>query len=265
MTKSGTQRDGVEIEASLFPPPRRHVNLRSNSMQASLCIQRVVLFSVLAAAVLQTVSCARVATTPKSGMLPATPEPAFPPALPGEKTPGCDHVLAVLRALQDYANGLSAQRVTFEFTEAEINEYLAYSLRVKPRPGVNRLAVRFFPDNEISVLATIDFAGVQKWNEWLIPETLRSALSAPRPVQVDIKFQASGGFATFKLKNVSGPGDTVIPKTVMEWIIEAIAVHQPEWYDTTRGIPLPSRLQRIWTAQQSISGYVAQPHLPRTE
>jgi len=42
-------------------------------------------------------------------------------------------------------------------------------------------------------------------------------------------------------------------------------VHQPEWYDTTRGIPLPSRLQWIWTAQQSISGYVAQPHLPRTE
>ena len=93
-------------------------------MQASLCIQRVVLFSVLAAAVLQTVSCARVATTPKSAMLPATPELAFPPALPGEKTPGCDRVLAALQALQDYANGLRAQRVTFEFTEAEINEYL---------------------------------------------------------------------------------------------------------------------------------------------
>src|SRR5665811_2024511 len=78
-------------------------------MQASLCIQRVVLFSVLAAAVLQTVSCARVAAAPKSAMLPATPELAFPPALPGEKTPGCDRVLAALQALQDYTNGLRAE------------------------------------------------------------------------------------------------------------------------------------------------------------
>ena len=234
-------------------------------MRTSFLYRRVMLFSVLAAAVFQTVSCARVAAAPKSAMLPATPELAFPPALSGEKTPGCDRVLAALQALQDYANGLRAQRVTFEFTEAEINEYLAYSLRVKPRPGVNRLAVRFFPDNEISVLATIDFAGVRKWNEWLIPETLRSALSAPRPVHADIKFQASGGFGTFKLKNVSGPEDTIIPKTAMDWIIQAIAVHQPEWYDTTRAIPLPFRLQRIWTAKQSISGDVAQPPLPRTE
>src|ERR1035437_9271191 len=118
-------------------------------MQTSFLYRRVILFSLLAAAVFQTVSCARVATTPKSAMLPATPEPAFPPALPGEKTPGCDHVLAVLRALQDYANGLSAQRVAFEFTEAEIDEYLAYSLRVKPRPGLYQIPgvrrLRHFP------------------------------------------------------------------------------------------------------------------------
>ena len=234
-------------------------------MPTSFLYRRVTLFSLLAAAVFQTVSCTRVATTPKSVILPATPDPAFPPVLSAEKTPGCDHVLATLRALQDYANGLRAQRVAFQFTEAEIDEYLAYSLRLKPRPGVSRLAVRFFPDNQISVLALIDFGGVRKWNDWLIPETLRSALNAPRPVQVDIKFQASGGFGTFQLKNVSGPGDTVIPKTAMEWIIQAIAVHQPEWYDTTRGIPLPFRLQRISTATQSISGDMGQPRLPGTQ
>jgi hypothetical protein len=241
------------------------LTLGSNSMPTSFLYRRLTVFSLFAAAVFQTVSCARVATTPKSVMLPATLEPAFPPVLPGEKTPGCDRVLAALQALQDYANGLRAQTVAFQFTETEIDEYLAYSLRVKPRPGVSRLAVRFLPDNEISVLALIDFAGVRKWNEWLIPETLRSALNAPRPVQVDLKFQASGGFGTFTLKNVSGPGDTIIPQTAMEWIIQAIAVHQPEWYDTTRSIPLPFHLQRIRTANQSISGDMGQTPPPRTE
>jgi len=230
----------------------------------ALLYRWVALLSVVAVAALTSVSCAGGAATPKSAMLPASPEPAFPPTLPDRRTPGSDHVLAVLQALQNYANGVRTQRVTFEFTESEVNEYLAYSLRTKPRPGVSRLAVRFSPDNEISVLAMIDFASVQKWNEWLVPAALRSALSTQHPVQVDITFQASDGFGTFKLKNASGPGDAVIPKAAMEWIIEAIAVHQPEWYDTTSSIPLPFRLQRIWTANHTISGDVMQPGAPRT-
>lgn len=222
-------------------------------MQA-LLYRREVLFSALLIAVLVDSSCAGVATTPKP-VLPITSELILPPALPGEKTEGCEHVLKVLRDLQDYTNGRRAQRVTFEFTEDEINEYLAYSLRIKPRSGVKGLAVRFFPDNEVSALATIDFASVQKWIDWLIPDALRPALlGAQRPVQVDIKFQASDGYGTFKLKNVIGPGSATIPKATMEWIIEAIALHQPEWYDTTRDISLPFHLQRIWTSKQSLFG-----------
>jgi len=220
----------------------------------ALLYRRGVLFSVLFVLVLQASSCTGVATTPKS-VLPTTSELIPPLAPSGEKTKGCEHVLQVIQALQDYTHGRRTQKVTFEFTDDEINEYLAYSLRIKPRSGIKGLAVRFFPDNEVSALATIDFAGVQKWNDWLIPEALRPALlGTQRPVQVDIKFQATDGFGTFKLKNVSGPGDAVIPKAAMEWIIEAIALHQPEWYDTTRDISLPFHLQRIWTSKQSLFG-----------
>lgn len=218
--------------------------------------RREALFSVLAVVVLQAVSCVPVTPNTKSSMLPSTPAPVF---LSGEKTPGCDHVLKVLQALQDYAAGKRTDRVAFEFTEAEINEYLAYSLRLKPRLGVRGLSAHFSPDNEVSVLANIDIADVQKWNDWLIPETLRPALETPRPVQVDLKFKASDGFGTFQLKNVVGPGDVAIPKAVMEWIIQAIALHQPEWFDTTRDIALPYRLQRIWTGKQSLSGDMKEP------
>ena len=221
-------------------------------MQTPLC-RRAALFSVLVAAIFLA-ACAPVAMNPKSDLLPGTPGPALPPALSGEKTPGCDHILKVLHTLQDAANGQRKDAVTFEFTEAEVNEYLAYSLRIKPRLGVSGLAVRFFPDNEISVLAKIDFAGVRKWNDWLIPATLLPAFDDPRPVQVDLKFQASDGFGTFKLKNVIGPGNVVIPKPAMEWILQAIALHQPEWYDTSKDIALPFHLQRVWTAKQALLG-----------
>jgi hypothetical protein len=208
---------------------------------------------VWAAVVLLAISCARVPTTPGLALLPNAPAPTLP-ALSGEKTPGCDHVLAVLRSLQDYANGVRAYKVSFEFTEAEINEYLAYSLHIKPRSGVRALAVRFLPDNNVSVLALIDFAGVQKWNTWLVPETLRAGLYSERPIQIDLKFKASDGFGTFKLTNVVGPGGAIISNAAMEWIIQAIALHQPEWYNTTRDIQLPFGLQEIWAGKQSLFG-----------
>jgi hypothetical protein len=242
-----------EIAIVFFHTPNVMLYLRSKLFMQELLCRRAVLFSVALLVALQA-SCARVATNPKA-VRPTTSELILPQALPGEKTQGCDHVLRVLHALQAYTSGQSTQRVAFEFTEAEINEYLAYSLRIKPRVGVKGLAVRFFPDNEISVLAAIDFAGVQKWNDWLIPATMRPALlDGQRPVQVDIKFQAADGSGSFKLKDVIGPGNAVIPKAAMEWIIRAIALHQPEWYDTTSDISLPFSLQRIWTATQSLFG-----------
>jgi len=189
-------------------------------------------------------------------MLPATANQILPTGITGERTPGCDHILQVLQDLWAYTRGQRARKVAaFQFSEAEVNEYLAYSLRVKPRVGIQALAVRLFPDNEVSVLATIDYAGIQKWNDWLVPDALRPALlSARHPVQVDLTFQATDGFATFKLKHVIGPGDVVIPIPAMEWIIQAIALHQPEWYDTSKEISLPFHLQRIWTGEQSLHG-----------
>lgn len=221
--------------------------------QPSLSRRAVLLFSLLLF-VLQASSCVEVAPASKS-VLPTTSNPILPRSLSGEKTASCDHVLKVLQALQDYSNGRRTQGVSFEFTEAEINEYLAYSLRIKPRAGVKDLSVRFFQGNQVSAFARIDFSGVEKWNGWLIPGALRpTLLSMEAPAQIDFKFQASDGFATFQLKNAIGPGNAVIPKNVMEWIIQAIALHQPEWLDTTEDISLPFRLQKIWTAEQSLSG-----------
>ncbi len=206
----------------------------------------------LIVAVLQAVSCAPVVT--KSSALPAAPSPTLPPALSGDKTRGCDHILNVLQILQAYSNGQRANKVTFQFSEVEINEYLAYSLRIRPRSGIGRVAIHLLPENQVSVLTVIDFADVQKWNDWLVPEALRPALSVQRPLQVDVSFRAIDGFGTFELKNVIGPGNIMISKTTMKWILEAIALHQPEWYDTTQEIPLPFHLQRIWTGNQSLSG-----------
>ena len=120
----------------------------------------------------------------------------------GEDTAGVRHVLAVLKSLQSPDRG--GRRVSFEFSEAEMSEYLAYSLRVTPRPGIRKLSVRLNRDNAFSVRTVMDFTAIRKWHPWILPDALKAMASSEPVVEMDMKFEAHDGYGTFKLKSVGG-------------------------------------------------------------
>jgi hypothetical protein len=161
------------------------------------------------------------------------------------------HVQSVLQSLQ--SPDRAGQRVTFQFTEAELNEYLAYSLRVTPRPGIRKLAVRLLPDDAFTVRAILDFTAIEKWNSWIVPDALKAIAGTQPLVEMEVKFQAQDGRGTYKLKSVGGPAGTLLADAV-SWVIQAIGLHQPEYYDTANPIPLPFGINRIRTAQGTVSG-----------
>jgi hypothetical protein len=169
----------------------------------------------------------------------------------GEETAGVRHVLAVLKSLQ--SPDRASRRVTFKISESEINEYLAYSLRVTPRPGIRKLSVRLNPDNAFSVRTVMDFTAIQKWHPWILPDALKAIASSEPVVEMEVKFQAQESYGTFKLKSVGGLAGALLADAAV-WVIQAIGLHQPEYYDTMRPIPLPFGLRRIWTGQGSVSG-----------
>jgi hypothetical protein len=177
-----------------------------------------------------------------------TPGAAF---LDGEETAGVRHVLTVLQSLQ--SPDRAGQRVTFEFSEAEMNEHRAYSLLVTPRPGIRKLSIRLHPDNAFSVRTVMDFVTIQKWHSWILPGALKAIASSQPEVEMEVKFQAQNGYGTFKLKSVGGLGGALLADAAV-WVIQAIGVHQREYYDTVQPIPLPFGLSRIWTGQGSVSG-----------
>jgi hypothetical protein len=215
-----------------------------------------------AAIVLSAVSCGPENPKPKS-VLPAPPNAALAPPgggfAEGAATTGVGHVQAVLRSLQDPDR--RGRRVTFEFTEAEINEYLAYSLRVKPRPGILKAAVRLDPGDSFSVRTVLDLAGTLKGHSWILPEALKAVANTEPVLEMDVAFAAHDGYATFKLKALRGLGEA-LPADAAAWIVQAIGVHQPESYDTLRPIPLPFGIRRIWTGQGTVSGDTASPPAP---
>ena len=64
------------------------------------------------------------------------------------------------------------QHVSFQLTEAEINEYLAYALDVRPRPGLKSVTAKIFPDGYYSTISVVDFDAVERWSPGTIPRAL---------------------------------------------------------------------------------------------
>jgi hypothetical protein len=167
-----------------------------------------------------------------------------------------NHVLEVLDWLGRYERGgrNPANKVSFQLTESEVNEYLAYALRINPRPGLSSVTLKLLPDSEISALAWIDFDALAKWNAWSLPDSLRPFLNGTKAVRVDAQFDAKDGFLNFTLKGAYGPAGTIIPMKLMEDIMRLIGLHQRELYDSRQPIPLPFGLRSMSFGKQLLGG-----------
>jgi hypothetical protein len=193
-----------------------------------------------------------VATPPA----PAAPvAPAAVEAPPVVRTHGAERVLQVLGWLTQYEqNGRKAdqQKVSFDFSEQAVNEYLAYALQVTPRPGIASIKVSIHRGDQITSTIAIDFDSLLRWNRDLIPVQLRPLLTGTREIRIDAQIQADKGLLEFTVKNAAlldgtAPDGTAIANSLIDDMIHLISLHQPEVYDTSRSIPLPFGLQRIWT------------------
>jgi hypothetical protein len=169
----------------------------------------------------------------------------------GEMT---ENVLQIVDMLATLRDGKKGQKLGFQFPERALNEYLAYSLRNQPRPGITAVTVTLLPKNDISAMVELDFNFVKQWNEALLPEAVRPILTGTRSVQVNGHFESGNGTFTFTLKDAQGPDGKALANKIVNDVLQAVGAHQPEQYDPGKPIPLPFGLKRVWTGKQSIGG-----------
>lgn len=161
-------------------------------------------------------------------------------------------MLALFRDLQE-AQRDPSHRVRFELSEAEITEYMRYSLAVTPRPGLESVLVKIFPNNYISTFSTIDFDAVERWKPGTIPALLRPVLSGKRTVWVDVRFNAHDGKTTFAVEKAYFE-KVPLPAFAVNKVIQVLGARQPEKYDTSGPLPLPFGLKKAWTADKIVRG-----------
>jgi hypothetical protein len=199
-----------------------------------------------------------------TGGVKAKPAATFPavPAVPavavtGEKNKRVEHMLDLLASLGNYdrkGRNREAQQISFEIPEEEINDYLAYSLLVLRRPGIEGMTLKLLPRNQVQATAVIDFDAVGRWNPGTVPLRLQPELNGKRTIYLEVQFETHDGILNFTLKAAQDREHKPIPKNVAESILRSLGAQQPEQYDTSGPIQLPFGLQRVWTESQMLCG-----------
>lgn len=147
----------------------------------------------------------------------------------------------------------SRQKVKFQFTEAEVNEYLQYARQTNPRPGLDRLTVKFFPGNYISTFTVVDFDMVEQARPGTVPALLKPVLNGKKEVWVDVRLNAAGGVSTFSVEKAYFQSIR-LPAFMVEKMINVVGARQKEKFDTSKPMPLPFRLQNIVTGDKTVAG-----------
>jgi hypothetical protein len=159
-----------------------------------------------------------------------------------------------LRAAETEKAHGTPQNVSFKLSDAEIDEYMRYSLRAIPRPGLDSVTVKFFPANYISTFTVIDFDAVERWRPGTIPSLLRPVLSGRKSIWVDYRINANGSKISFSVEKAYYQ-NLRLPAFFVEKMIEIVAARQPEKYDTSKPMEIPFGLQQMWTNEHTLEGH----------
>ena len=191
------------------------------------------------------------APAPVTAAAPKLQLAVAPPAASGEFTQGSIQVSDLLSSLARYdqEGRPKGHKIEFEVPERAINEYLAYSLRNRPRPGISSVTVTLLPKNDLTAAVEVDFGEL---GANLIPEAMRALLSGKRTVTVHAHFESSAGNLTFK--DAAGPDGKTLAGKLMNDLLGAIGGRQPESYDPSKPFRLPFGLKKVWTEKQSFLG-----------
>lgn len=158
-----------------------------------------------------------------------------------------------LRAAQAEKARGGNRHVAFSITDAEITEYLRYSLHATPRPGLQSVTVKIFPANYISTYTVVDFDAVERWHPGTIPTLLKPVLNGKKSIWVDYRIQANDFKITFSVEKAYYQ-DIRLPAFFVNKMIQIVAARQPEKYDTTAPMPIPFGLRQLWTSEHVIQG-----------
>lgn len=158
-----------------------------------------------------------------------------------------------LRAAQSENAKGGHKHVSFKLSDTEIDDYMRYSLQAAPRPGLQSVTVKIFPQNYLSTFTVVDFDAVERWHPGTIPTLLKPVLNGQKSIWVDYRINAQNFRITFSVEKAYYQ-NIRLPAFFVEKMIQIVAAKQPEHYDTAKPMPIPFGLRQVWTTDHVMEG-----------
>jgi len=163
------------------------------------------------------------------------------PAVTRAAAARCD---AKLKELENFAAHRKAgQTKTTQFSEDEVNSYLALDLSPKYHPCLKSLTVTFEEDRLQSV-AAIDFDRLGTTSSKLLPKLLSFMLSGVHRLTAIGKLVSGNGKACFRLEQARFDSST-LPKALVEEIITSVGRKQNPPFDPLQPSELFDGIQKV--------------------
>ncbi len=156
-----------------------------------------------------------------------------------------------LNRLESFAaHRKSGQKQTTQFSEEEVNSYLALELKPKYHPSLKSLSVAF-EEGKLQAVALIDFDRLGRTSTKMLPKLLGFMFSGVHTLTAKGQLISGNGKAYFRLEQARFD-TTTLPKGLVEEIITAVGRKQNPPFDPLK----PSELFYSIDRAEVHAGYI---------
>jgi hypothetical protein len=146
-----------------------------------------------------------------------------------------------LKRLEEFAAGSKKQ--TIEFSENEINSYLALELSKNYHPSLKSLVI-VVEESKLQGVASIDFDSLAMNSKTFLTKLMTKMFSGVHTLAVRGKLVTAEGKARFELEEAHFD-DSALPNFLVEEIISAVGRKQKPPFDPMQPSKLPYGIQSV--------------------
>jgi hypothetical protein len=152
---------------------------------------------------------------------------------------------AKLNSLDDFAaKRKSGQKQTTQFSQDEINSYLALNLSAHYHPCLKSLMVNLEEKNGLQAVASIDFDSLKSASGKLLPKLIGLMFSGTHTLTAKGQLISKGGKANFSLDQARFD-DTTLSRYLVEPIITAVGRKQNPPFDPLQPSEIFYEIEKI--------------------
>lgn len=155
-----------------------------------------------------------------------------------------DSCAAKLKRLEESAaSPAGSKKQTIEFSEAEINSYLAFELSKNYHPSLKSLSITI-EESKLRGVASIDFDSLAMNSKTVLTKLMTKLFSGIHTLAVRGKLVAAEGKGSFQLEEANFD-DSALPNFLVEEIISAVGRKQKPPFDPLQPSKLPYGIQSV--------------------